>query len=206
MALERLPNLSNFLHMEALYLSNCNKLAEILGLDKLLNFISEIQMERCSNLTNNFKQSILQEWTLSGFRSLYGIFLPDNDIPDWFTYKDEGRSICFEVPRIIDHNMEGFAVCTVHSSCDNGEIWYAGDLPIISVLNKTKSTTYQNERRFNITLEISHEDHIWIFNFDKYEVNLEAGDEVEVIADFGPEIDVKKIGVRLVYTGILMGK
>ncbi|XP_059451939.1 disease resistance protein RPV1-like [Corylus avellana] len=206
MALERLPNLSNFLHMEALYLTNCNKLAEIPGLDKLLNSISEIQMEGCSNLTNNFKQSILQEWTLSGFGSVYGIFLPGNDIPDWFTYKDEGCSICFEVPRIIDRNMEGFAVCIIYSSCGNGETWYAGDLPIISVLSKTKSTTYQNERPFNITLEISHEDHIWIFNFDENDVNLEAGDEVEVIADFGPEIDVKKIGVCLVYGRDIDGK
>jgi hypothetical protein len=94
--------------------------------------------------------------------------------------------------------MEGFTVCIVYS-CDNCQIRYAEDLPIISVLSKTKCTIDQNERPFNITLEMSDEDHIWIFNFNQNEVNLEASDEVEVIADFGPEIDVKKIGVCLVY-------
>jgi Leucine-rich repeat (LRR) protein len=65
MALERLPNLSNIIHMEALYLTDCNKLAEIPGLDKLLKSISEIQINGCCNLTNNFKQSILQVLSLS---------------------------------------------------------------------------------------------------------------------------------------------
>ncbi|XP_059452493.1 disease resistance protein RUN1-like [Corylus avellana] len=206
MALERLPNLSNILNMEALYLTDCNKLAEIPGLDKMLKRIDFLSLEGCSNLTNTFKESILQEWTLSGFGSTFGIFVPNNDIPDWFTYKDEGRSVCFEVPHIIDRNMEGFTVCIVYSTYDNCKIGVSSDLPSISVINKTKSTIKQNERPFSIALKMSHEDHIWQINFPKSEFNLEAGDEVEVIADFGSEINVKKIGVCLIYERVIDGQ
>ncbi|KAB8388295.1 hypothetical protein FH972_024769 [Carpinus fangiana] len=81
------------------------------------------------------------------------------------------------------------------------------DPPSISVINKTKSTIQQNERPpYSINLEMSHEDHIWQFNFPNSKFNLEAGDEVEVIADFGSEIDVKKIGVCLVYKRVIDGK
>ncbi|XP_059451624.1 disease resistance protein RUN1-like [Corylus avellana] len=200
-ALERMPNVSNNLHLEDLYLGNCNKLAEIPGLDKQLKHIDAINLEKCSNLTNNFKKGILQEWPLSGFHSVFGIFLPGNDIPDWFTYKDEGPSVCFEVPRINDRNMDGFTVCIVYSS----KIGYTPDLPTISVINKTKSTVEQNERPYSINLEMSYEDHIWQFNFPNSKSKLEAGDEVEVIADFGSGIDVKKIGVCLVYKSNIDG-
>jgi Leucine-rich repeat (LRR) protein len=64
-ALERMPNLSNISNMEALSLTNCNKLVEIPGLDKLLRSIRVIHMEGCSNITNTFKQSILQVLSLS---------------------------------------------------------------------------------------------------------------------------------------------
>jgi len=51
--------------MEDLWLSNCSKLVEIPGLDKLLKSICVIDMVGCSNLTNIFKQSILQVLSLS---------------------------------------------------------------------------------------------------------------------------------------------
>jgi hypothetical protein len=110
------------------------------------------------------------------------------------------------VPCIIDRNIEGFTVCIVYSSCDNCKIEYIFDLPSISVINKSKSSTKLNERPFSISLKISKEDHIWQVNFPKSEFNLEEGDEVEVIADFGSEIHVKKIGVCLIYGWVIDGK
>ncbi|KAB8388292.1 hypothetical protein FH972_024766 [Carpinus fangiana] len=47
---------------------------------------------------------------------------------------------------------------------------------------------------------------MWQANFPKSNFNLEAGDEVEVIADFGSGIDVKKTGVRLIYDKVIDGK
>jgi Leucine-rich repeat (LRR) protein len=60
-ALERMPNLSKLSNMSGLYLTNCNKLAEISGLDKRSNpIVSVIGMGGCMNLTYNFMQSFLQ--------------------------------------------------------------------------------------------------------------------------------------------------
>ena len=102
--------------------------------------------------------------------------------------------------------MEGFTVCIVYSSCDNCTIEYIFDLPSISVINKSKSTSKLNERPFSISLKISKEDHIWQVNFPTSELNLEASDEVEVIADFGSGIHVKKIGICPIYGRVIDGK
>jgi hypothetical protein len=146
---------------------------------------------------------MVKEWSLSGFHNIFGIFLPGNDIPERFTFKDEGPSVCFEVPCISDHNIEGFTVCIVYSSCLVKII--AEDLPSISIINYTK-TTIQTRRLVTIDVVISHEDHMGQANFPKSNFNLGASDEVEVIVDFGSGIDVKKTRVCLIYDKAIDGK
>jgi hypothetical protein len=107
------------------------------------------------------------------------------------------------VPHIIDCKMEGFTVCIVYSSCLDKIL--AQDLASISVINYTKSMI-QTRRPVTVDVVISHEDHMWQGNVSKSIFNLEAGDEVEVIVDFGSGVDVKKIGVRLVYDRVVDGK
>jgi hypothetical protein len=138
---------------------------------------------------------------LSGFDSEFGISLPGNDIPDWFTYTAEGHSVCFEVPRINDRNIDGFTVCIVYSSFDNCRIKHITKIPSVSIINNTKRILQQNKRS-RIDLDVSHEDHIWQSNFPESGLNLEAGDEVEVDAYFVSDIEVKKIGVCLILSVI----
>lgn len=52
---------------------------------------------------------------MRGIGSMYGIFLPGNQIPDWFTYRGEGPSIRFEVRNVV-MILKGFALCVVYSS------------------------------------------------------------------------------------------
>jgi hypothetical protein len=146
------------------------------------------------------------------------ISLPGNDIPDWFTYTAEGHSVCFEVPHINDRYLGGFTVCivcNVYSPIDNCRIKYIEDqeIPCISVINKTKLIHLSGSGKLfdlyrvmllSTYLDGSHEDHIWQFKFRKFNFyesgfNLVAGDEVEVKAYFGSKINVKKIGVCLIY-------
>ena len=145
-----------------------------------------------------------QELAISGFGNMFGIFLPGNDIPDWFTYQDEGPSVCFEVPSIIDCNLDGFVVCIVYSSCPNNDMIESPDFPSISVIYYTKNII-QTSRPATIDVKISPEDHMWQSNISKCKFNLEDGDEVEVIVDFGARFIVKKIGVSLIYDGVLDG-
>ncbi|XP_021826143.1 TMV resistance protein N-like [Prunus avium] len=80
-ALEKMPDFSEMSNIRELYLPDSGKLTEIPGLDKSLNSMTRIHMEKCTNLTADFRKNILQGWTSCGYG---GIFLSGNDIPDWF--------------------------------------------------------------------------------------------------------------------------
>ncbi|KAG6723365.1 hypothetical protein I3842_03G204800 [Carya illinoinensis] len=168
-AMESMPNLSNISNMEVLLLNNCHKLVEIPGLDELLKSFPIIHLEGNG---------------LSGYGGPFGMFLVGNDIPDWFTFKDEGSSICFEVPSITDKNFEGLAICIV-----------------CSCIGKKESHELTSISAATLEVVISDQDHLWQGNVSKTDFNLEEGDLVELIADFRSGIDVKKIGVSPLYDG-----
>ena len=69
-ALERMPNVSKISSMETLFLTNCHKLVEIPGLDKMLKYFGILHMEGCNNITSTFKQSILQVSSLSQYHPI----------------------------------------------------------------------------------------------------------------------------------------
>ncbi|KAM3746768.1 hypothetical protein ACB098_06G225800 [Castanea mollissima] len=193
-ALERMPNVSKISSMGTLFLTNCHKLVEIPGLDKMLKYFGILHMEGCNNMISSFKQSILQY-----IGNMFSIFLPGDDIPDCFMYKDEGPSVCFEVP-IIGCNVAGFVVCIVYSPCASNDNIVSQNLLSISVVNHTKNVS-QTSRQITADVVISSEDHLWLGNVSKDEFNLEGGDIVDVIIDFGAGFIVKKIGVSLLYDG-----
>ncbi|KAF3944667.1 hypothetical protein CMV_028891 [Castanea mollissima] len=174
-----------------------------LSLDKLLKYFGILHMEGCNNMISSFKQSILQECIVSGVGNMFSIFLPGDDIPDCFMYKDEGPSVCFEVP--IGRNVAGFVVCIVYSPCASNDNIVSQNLLSISVVNHTKNIS-QTSRQITADVVISSEDHLWLGNVSKDEFNLEGGDIVDVIIDFGAGFIVKKIGVSLLYDGVRDGK
>jgi hypothetical protein len=71
---------------------------------------------------------------------VFGIFLPGNQIPDWFTYQCEGPSVHFEVP-IGDPILKEFGVCVVYSSRVSVLSSYKGSM---SFINHTKNTILTN--------------------------------------------------------------
>lgn len=135
-----------------------------------------------------------QGWTVvSGFG---GVCLPGDEIPDWFAYKDEGNSVFFDMPQFSDCSLEGFIVCIVYSSCVDNTM--TTDLPSLSVINYTKSVIKTNKPLTNGVI-MSTKDHLWQGHLSNQAFKMEAGDEVEIIVDFGAEITVKKIGISLVF-------
>ncbi|XP_074338646.1 disease resistance protein Roq1-like isoform X2 [Apium graveolens] len=64
-----------------LYLSYCNSLVKIVGLDKLAS-IKRIDMAGCEKLSITFEESLFQ--FLSGTGERIDIYLPMRDIPHWF--------------------------------------------------------------------------------------------------------------------------
>jgi hypothetical protein len=149
---------------------------------------------------------MVQEWIPSEFGDSFYICLPGNDIPDWFTYKEEGPSVSFEVPRMI----EGFTLRIVYSLCLDKMV--DGDLtnyfsPLdVTVINYTKNITHiELSESFNLSIAHEVEDHVWQVTIDKLLFDLEASDRVEVNVNTRPGVDVKKTGVFLIYDRVVDG-
>ncbi|CAN6555505.1 unnamed protein product [Malus baccata var. baccata] len=72
-----------------------------------------IHMEGCTNLTADFRKSMLQGWTSCGHGDIFlnGIY----DIPEWFQFVviHEPKNVHFKVPQIIGHNFRGLTLCCV---------------------------------------------------------------------------------------------
>ncbi|XP_059461799.1 disease resistance protein RUN1-like [Corylus avellana] len=197
-ALERMPDLSKLSNMNGMNLANCHKLVEILGLDKRSNPIVPIGMVGCMNLTYTLKQSFLQEF--GGVREVFGIVLPGNQIPNWFTYQCEGPSVHFKVPT-VDNILKEFGVGVVFASRVQVFSSYKGSM---SFINHTKNTVPTDLAGTNGG-PFPFGDHLYLRNIVRTN-DFEDGDEVEVLVNWGPEIIVKKIGVYLVYERVVDGK
>ena len=132
----------------------------------------------------------------------FGIFLLGNDIPDWFTYENEGPSVSFECAHSVEWNFKGFATCIVYSSSVLVLSTYSTR---ILVINHTKNTI-QTITPTTIGGPTPPGDDLWLCNVHKSWVNFVDGDKVMVGVDFGPEIVVKETGVCLAYDRVVEGK
>ncbi|KAJ7961801.1 putative Disease resistance protein (TIR-NBS-LRR class) [Quillaja saponaria] len=105
--------------------------AVIQGSNNLLNSLM-IHMGGYNKITTTLSH-ILQEWSASGF----GDFVfPTNDYFDWFIYEDEGPSVYFELPQIVEGSLKGITACVAYSSS-------VGNIPskyLVCVINHTKGT------------------------------------------------------------------
>ncbi|XP_021802668.1 disease resistance protein ADR2-like [Prunus avium] len=185
--LETIPDFSKMLNMRELYLSDSFKLTEVPGLDKSLNSITRIHMEGCTNLTADFRNSILQGWTSCGYG---GIFLSGNDIPDWFHYVHDDDIVYFVVPQSVGRNLKGLTLSFVFSS---GFSSYC-----ISIKNMTEGTEF-DARIMPYSLSYGT-DYLWQGQLSNDKLKLQDGDKVliEIIEKYNA-VKVKKTGVSLVW-------
>ncbi|CAL2247695.1 unnamed protein product [Prunus armeniaca] len=159
--LETIPDFSKMSNMRELYLCDSFKLIEVPGLDKSLNSITRIHMEGCTNLTANFRNSILQRWTSCGFGGIYlnGIY----DIPEWFKIVNHVDNIVFfEVPqKIMGRDLKGLTICFVYSSDMRKLVDSEGPICII-VRNLTKRTALHTKIAFaSLRTYRRSEDHLF---------------------------------------------
>ncbi|CAL2235953.1 unnamed protein product [Prunus armeniaca] len=190
-ALQTMPNFSEMLNIDTLHLSHSHKLIEFPGLDTALNSMRLIRMEGCTNISSTVKKNLLQGWNSSGGGGLY---LPGNDIPEWFTYVNEGDEVSFEVPQVSGCNLKALTVCTVYKCLqeEKSKLYIS-----IFVTNHSNCTSFLVQPTYPYTT-ISHEV-IWQGHLSNKDFNLEGGDFIEVCVAFGSGHTVKKIGVSLLW-------
>ncbi|CAL8107611.1 unnamed protein product [Prunus armeniaca] len=190
-ALQTMPDFSKMTNVDTLHLSHSHKLIEFPGLDTALDSMRLIRMEGCTNISSTVKKNLLQGWNSSGGGGLY---LPGNDIPEWFTYVNEGDQVSFEVPQVSGCNLKALTVCTVFKCLqeDKSKLYIS-----IFVTNHSNCTSFLVRPTYPYTT-ISH-DVIWQGHLSNKDFNLEGGDFIEVCVAFGSGHTVKKIGVSLLW-------
>ncbi|KAJ4959592.1 hypothetical protein NE237_026703 [Protea cynaroides] len=198
-SMKRLSNVSNCHNLAVLFLDDCDMLAEIGGFENLKS-VQCIHMERCNNLPNNFKKSLIQG--LCG-RGIFNIFLPGSEVPDWFSHWNIGSSVSFEVPPLLDGRIQGLTVCAIYTANDKPKeftIDMNGNAPSAIIHNKTKGH-FCESLPIMYTIQDNHQHDLWVAHIPctELEDQLEHGDEIEVTVNIGTQFQVKKCGVNLVY-------
>ncbi|KAL6297357.1 hypothetical protein ACE6H2_005499 [Prunus campanulata] len=205
-ALEKLPDFSEMSNIRELNLGDSGKLTEIPGLDKSLNSMTMIQMEKCTNLTANFRKNILQGWTSCGYG---GIFLSGNDIPDWFHCVHDDDIVYFTVPQSVGRNLKGLTLSFVYSS---DSFFRSCTSFSILIKNMTEGTELDARIISNLPTKGKKDSYyLWQVQLSNDELKLQDGDKVliEIIVEekygweeekYGWEnVKVKKTGVSLVW-------
>ncbi|XP_059461811.1 disease resistance protein RUN1-like [Corylus avellana] len=181
--------------LETLILSGCSKMHNLADNLGEMDLLTTLLVDRTA---------IRQEW--GGIGQLFGIVLPGNQIPNWFTYQCEGPSVHFKVPT-AGPILKEFGVRVVFASRVHVFSSYKGSM---SFINHTKNTILIDLAAtiggpFLPGDHLFLHDHLFLRNIVRTN-DFEDGDEVEVLVDWGPEIIVKKIGVYLVYERVVDGK
>jgi len=115
-----------------LLLGGCGKLAEIQGLESVENK-PVIRMENCDNLSNNFKDILLQVLSKG---KLPDVVLPCSDVPRWFIqYQRDRSSSTFRIPPISAGLSPGIIVWTVYGATEKGR-WRRWSLCSASIRKK----------------------------------------------------------------------
>lgn len=192
--LERTPDLSECVALQALYLTNCLSLVETPGLDKLKR-VGVIHMEMCKRIPHTYIERIMQGWAVNANG---GIFIPGCSLPDWVSFKNETNSISFTVPETRELDPVGFTVWTPYMSQQNNQM--SEYSPKITLKNQTKGTVWSRKPATD-QIRMYHERHIWQGHFLNEDFNLETGGQIEVAVDFGDQLTILGTGLRLAYNG-----
>nr|TKR71359.1 hypothetical protein D5086_0000302700 [Populus alba] len=153
-----------------LLLGGCGKLAEIQGLESVENK-PVIRMENCNNLSNNFKEILLQ---LLSKGKLPDVVLPGSDVPHWFMqYQRDRSSSTFRIPPISASLSPGLIVWTVYGAIEERG-WIQGAIEggdELEVSVKPGDDTIVKKCGFKVAIE----------GGDELEVSVKPGDDTTVI-------------------------
>ncbi|XP_058200247.1 disease resistance protein RUN1-like isoform X2 [Rhododendron vialii] len=220
-----LPNsFSDLASLEILRLNNCGRLQSLPELPvslwhvdasycTLLEFLHTgfkwqaglyMSLPGCNMLAkNNFANNVIErldqykEW--SALRRISGIYLPGDEVPDWFQYQYTGSELSLVVPPLVTRGIFGWILCIVFRTHKK-----PGQRSFMSIFSKSKKTEY-----FNFRTEVTYQDQdqmkLLYFPSDLTGIHLYGGDKLEIeISPFDrvktlPWLTVKKCGINLIY-------
>ncbi|XP_059430795.1 disease resistance protein RPV1-like [Corylus avellana] len=202
-SLERILTLTNE-SLGSLSLNNCQKLVEIQS-SKSLRSGACLLMGRCNNLSPAFRESVLQ--MLCKTDHIGTICLPGSEIPNWFSHRTIGSSICIRVPSFWGGKIGKMLLCVVLAAKKEAPRNLSG-VSSFSWRLHNKTRTHQMPLYLVFPADCffgSCEDQIFVEAMGDDHLTrgyMKSGDEIEVSVDFSDEevkgeIQVKKCGIHL---------
>ncbi|KAI8556490.1 hypothetical protein RHMOL_Rhmol05G0257000 [Rhododendron molle] len=120
-------------------------------------------------------------------------YIPSSEVPSWFNFKNLGASVDFIVPSYLNSRTRGLNLCSVYE-CSRDPKDYE---PHTIVSNRTKGLVWNHCPHVFGNAE-DGEDTMWL-SYWKFGNHLKSGDEINISVSGGEFVQVKEVGVRLLY-------
>ncbi|XP_059306551.1 disease resistance protein RUN1-like [Lycium ferocissimum] len=134
-------DMSNYKILPELYVSNCDRLSEIKGMETIQN-VEYVCMESSSKVASRFcSESFFQ---LTGecdedLPSASSFFIAGSKVPEWFSNRDYGPKITITMPSNIEHKFQGMILWCVYSCRYWGSFEYG---PVLEISDQTNGITW----------------------------------------------------------------
>ncbi|KAG5514365.1 hypothetical protein RHGRI_035691 [Rhododendron griersonianum] len=221
-----LPNsFSDLASLERLYLSNCGRLQSLPEFPASLDFVDASNctlLERipaecnlddrvymclggCDMLAkNNFVNDVIErldqykEW--SALPGRCGIYLPGDEVPNWFQYQYTGSKFSLVVPPLVTRRILGWILCIVFRTHKKPSI-----AAFMTISHKKTEWGWFDEYLYDIAHVDRDQMLLRYLRSDFRNIHLCGGDEleIEIIPEDSmqtePWLTVKKCGINLIY-------
>lgn len=168
-SLQSLPPLPP--HLQLLKVSDCRNLQDVPDLSTLKE-LEELAFVRCNDLKSvSLKESSLQARRLFSFRA----YLPNREIPEWFTYTSRECKLSFEISPALGDNFLGIALWVVYKCKETDS---PSNFKAV-MTNKTKGT----RKEFDIKVAIRNgvEVRSTVICKRAKDISVESGDRITVL-------------------------
>ncbi|KAI8522793.1 hypothetical protein RHMOL_Rhmol13G0024100 [Rhododendron molle] len=221
-----LPNsFSDLASLERLYLSNCGRLQSLPEFPASLDFVdasnctlleripAECNMDDrvymclggCDMLAkNNFVNDVMErldqykEW--SALPGRCGIYLPRDEVPNWFQHRYTGSKFSLVVPPLVTRRILGWILCIVFRTHNKPSI-----ATFMTISYKKTDWGWFEEYMYDIAHVDRDQMLLRYSRSDFTDIHLCGGDEleIEIIPEDSmqtePWLTVKKCGINLIY-------
>ncbi|KAH0634744.1 hypothetical protein KY284_037530 [Solanum tuberosum] len=134
-------DMSNYRILPQLYVSNCDILSEIKGMETIEN-VEYVRIESSSQLARRFFNESFFQLTGECDKDLpypSSYYIAGSEVPEWFSNRNIGSNITLTMPPNIEHNFQGMILWSIYQCKYNGVFQYG---PVIEVGDQTNKVTW----------------------------------------------------------------
>ncbi|XP_015160682.1 disease resistance protein TAO1-like isoform X1 [Solanum tuberosum] len=134
-------DMSNYSILPELYVSNCDRLSEIKGMETIEN-VEYVRIESSSKLARRFFDESFFQLTGECDKDLpypSSYYIAGSEVPEWFSNRNIGSNITLTMPPNIEHNFQGMILWSIYESIHYEDFHYG---PVLEVGDQTNKVTW----------------------------------------------------------------